>query len=83
MTSRSHGNEDGMTSRSRKRIKMNEIQELKALMKTRGITTDIVARISEVSWQTVNRWLKGKNEPSCIYRKQLRKAIDKIKGLDL
>ena len=83
MTSRSHGNEDGMTSRYLKRIKMNEVQELKALMETRGITTDIVARISEVSWQTVNRWLKGKNEPSYIYRKQLRKAIDKIKGLDL
>lgn len=61
---------------------MEETQKLKQLMDEKGVTTNEVARMCEVSWQTVNRWRRGQHKPSHIYRKLLKKAIKKLREVD-
>ena len=65
---------------------MNEaqslIQELGRLMKRKDVSKDYVARLCEVSWQTINRWLKLENEPYYIYRKILKRAIKELRRME-
>ena len=60
---------------------MNVLQELKSLMKEKGISAETASRFIECSTQQVYRWLKRENAPLYVYRKQLKKAIKKLRRL--
>ena len=60
---------------------MTVLQELKSLMKEKGISPETASRFIECSTQQVYRWLKGDNVPSYAYRNQLRKAIRRLRRL--
>jgi len=58
---------------------MQELEELKEIMKKEGLSREKLARILEVSLGTVMRWFQNKNKPSDLAMIQIRKFISKYK----
>ena len=58
---------------------MQELKELKKIMKKEGLSQEKLARILEVSLGTVMRWFQNKNKPSDLALIQIRKFISKYK----
>lgn len=59
---------------------MSEIKALRQAMKASGANTAEAARALGVSWQTVHRWINGRNEPSPVIRRLLRAEIERLKA---
>ena len=59
---------------------MGEVNELQRIMKANGTNTAAAARALGVSWQTVHRWINGRNEPSPVIRRLLRAELERMKA---
>lgn len=59
---------------------MGEIKELRQFMKASRTNTAAAARALGVSWQTVHRWINGRNEPSPVIRRILRAELERMKA---
>ena len=59
---------------------MNEVKEMRRLMEKTGANTADAARALGVSWQTFNRWIRGKHSPSPVCRRILRAEIERLKA---
>lgn len=57
---------------------MQELQELRRVMEKTGASKAEAARVLGVSWQTVNRWMKGERQPSPVCRRILRQSIEQL-----
>ncbi len=57
---------------------MKEIAELRRAMERTGASKAEAARVLGVSWQTVNRWMKGERQPSPVCRRILRQSIEQL-----
>lgn len=53
------------------------IEELKEVMKSKGLTLETVAKEIGVSLNTVFRWIKGKNKPHKVFGKKIESLIKK------
>jgi len=59
------------------------IEELRGLMKTRGLSTYAAGRALGVAAKSVERWLKYQNSPSSVYKKVIKIGIRRIKKMGL
>lgn len=55
------------------------IEELRELMKERGLSTYAAGRALGVAAKTIERWLKYENNPSEVYKKVIKIGIRRIK----
>ena len=60
---------------------MQELNELKKVMKEKKLSYEKIARILGVSLGTVMRWFHGKNNPSDLALIQIKKFIDEHKNV--
>jgi len=58
---------------------MQELEELKKIIKKEGLSHEKLARKLGVSLGTVVRWLQNKNKPSDLALAQIRKFISEYK----
>lgn len=59
----------------------NLIEELGLIMKQKDISPEHAARYIGCSFKQVYRWLEGESMPSMIYRKAIRRGIERMKKL--
>jgi len=59
----------------------NLIEELDLIMKQKDISPEHTARYIGCSFKQVYRWLGGESKPSLIYRKAIRRGIERMKKL--
>ncbi len=57
------------------------IEELRKVMRERGLTPHAASRFIEVSPRQVYRWLKYESRPTLLYRKAIKLGIERIKRL--
>ena len=60
----------------------NLIEELDIVMKQKNLSPEDAARYIGCSFKQVYRWLEGISKPSLIYRKAIRRGIERMKKLD-
>jgi len=59
------------------------IEELRELMKTKGLSTYAAGRALGIAAKTIERWLKYENNPSPVYKKVIKIGIRRIKKMGL
>lgn len=59
----------------------NLIEELDIVMKQKNLSPEDAARYIGCSFKQVYRWLEGTSKPSLIYRKAIRRGIERMKKL--
>lgn len=59
----------------------NLIEELDLIMKQKDVSPEHAARYIGCSFKQVYRWLEGESKPSLIYRKAIRRGIERMKKL--
>ena len=59
----------------------NLIEELDIIIKQKDISPEHAARYIGCSFKQVYRWLAGEAKPSLIYRKAIRRGIERMKKL--
>lgn len=63
---------------------MNEnlIVDLKEVMEEKGLSPENAAKFIGCSFNQVYRWLSGESKPTLIYRKAIRRGINRMKNLE-
>lgn len=59
----------------------NLIEELKVVMEEKNLSPEAASRFIECSYRQVYRWLKGESVPNQVYRRAIRRGINKMKKL--
>lgn len=59
----------------------NLIQELEFVMKEKDLSSENAARYIGCSFKQIYNWLQGISKPSLIYRKAIRRGIERMKKL--
>jgi hypothetical protein len=59
----------------------NLIEELKMLMEEKDLSPEAASHYIECSGRQIYRWLEGKSIPNQIYRRAIRRGINKMKKL--
>ena len=59
----------------------NLIEELDLVIKQKDLSPEHAARYIGCSFKQVYRWLEGTSRPSLIYRKAIRRGIERMKKL--
>ena len=59
----------------------NLIEELDLVIKQKDLSPEHAARYIGCSFKQVYRWLEGTSKPSLIYRKAIRRGIERMKKL--
>lgn len=59
----------------------NLIEELSLVMDQKNLSHENAARYIGCSFKQVYRWLEGTSKPSLIYRKAIRRGIERMKKL--
>jgi len=59
----------------------NLIQELEFVMKEKDLSSENAARYIGCSFKQIYNWLQGTSKPSLIYRKAIRRGIERMKKL--
>lgn len=59
----------------------NLIERLDLVMKQKDISPEHAARYIGCSYKQVYRWLEGTSTPTLIYRKAIKRGIDRMKKL--
>lgn len=59
----------------------NLIEELELVMKQKDLSPEHTARFIGCSFKQVYRWLEGTSIPTLIYRKAIRRGIERMKKL--
>lgn len=62
-------------------MKRNLIEELSLVMDQKNLSPENAARYVGCSFETLYRWLEGSSKPSLIYRKAIRRGIERMKKL--
>lgn len=59
----------------------NLIEELDLVIKQKDLSPEHAARYIDCSFKQVYRWLEGTSKPSLIYRKAIRRGIERMRKL--
>lgn len=57
------------------------IEELRQVMEERNLSALSASRFVEASDRQIGRWLKYESRPTLIYRKAIKRGIERIKRL--
>ena len=59
---------------------MDIIEDLKDVMKRKGISADAMSKYIGCSGRQVGRWLSGESKPTCVYQDLIRKGIERARN---
>lgn len=59
----------------------NLIEELKAVMEEKDLSPEAASRFIECSYRQVYRWIRGEAVPNQVYRRAIKRGINKMKKL--
>ena len=59
---------------------MKEVERLQEYQRQMGISQEALAHELGVSFQTINRWFRGKNQPSRLAYQAIKQFLEKGKN---